>query len=276
MTPPTHAPQRSIGAARSAAALCVLGTALGLGTCSLATESAANDAVALGIASLGLEIFLACVALGLALLSPLSLRARLGLGRGRLSCAALALLVLGTLALSQALDGLIEVLGLHQQSALAEFESTLAGASGWPLALALVGVGLAPGIGEELLCRGLVQRGLEPRLGRLPAILIAALFFGALHLETVHAVFAGILGLYLGVVAVLAGSTRAAILCHSVNNLAAVLYAARFPELTRPGVAGIALGLALAAGCLLAARRAVPETSPPPLPTQKPSADGPI
>ena len=254
----------------------MLGAALGLGTCSLATQSAADGAAALGIASLGLEIFLACVALGLAMLSPLPLHARLGLGRGRLSGGALGLLVLGTLALSQALDGAIQVLGLHEQSALAEFESTLAGASGWPLALALVGVGLAPAIGEELLCRGLVQRGLAPRLGTLPAVVIAALFFGALHLEPVHAVFAGILGLYLGVVAVLAGSTRAAILCHSLNNLAAVLYAARFPELTRPGVAGIAIGLALAAGCLLAARRGVPATPAPQLPTQEPSAGGPV
>lgn len=247
----------------------MLGAALGLGTCSVAAQSPSDDAAVLGIASFGLELFLACLALGLAMLSPLPLRTRMGLRPGRLSAVALALLALGTLALSQALDGVVEVMGLREQSALAEFEKTLAGASGWPLALALLGVGLAPGIGEELLCRGLVQRGLQPRLGTTSAVVIAALFFGVLHLEPVHAVFAGFLGLYLGAVAVLAGSTRAAILCHCVNNLAAVLFAARFPELTRPGVAGVVLGLALAAGCLLAVRRTLPATPAPKLPTQE-------
>ena len=34
---------------------------------------------------------------------------------------------------------------------------------------------------EELLCRGLVQRGLQPLLGPVAAVSIAALLFGALH-----------------------------------------------------------------------------------------------
>lgn len=253
---------------RAGVAVCTLGTALGLGACTVVAPAVADEAAALGVASLGLEVFLACVALGAGLASRRPLRARLGLGPGRLPASALVLLVVGTLALSQTLDGVIELVGLRDRSALVELETALAGASGGALLLALLGVGLAPGIGEELLCRGLVQRGLEPRLGPAPAVVIAALFFGTLHLEPVHAVFATFLGLYLGAVAVLAGSVRAAVLCHAVNNLIAVALAARLPDLIRPGVGSIAIGLGVAGACLVAARRAVPAPSGPPLPPQ--------
>lgn len=267
--PGPAAPVRRGGrSARAGIALCALGAVLGLETCNRASPAAAGDAAALGVASLGLELFLACVAIGGALALRGPMRARLGLGPGRLPARGLALLVVGTLALSQALDGVLELTGLRGRSALAELELALAGASGTGLALALVGVGLAPGVGEELLCRGLLQRGLQTRLGAAPAILIAALVFGALHLEPVHAVFATFLGLWLGAVALLAGSVRAPILCHAVNNLVAVGLAARLPELIRPGVGSIAGGLALAAACLLAARSSAPAPPGPPAPPQ--------
>jgi len=223
----------------------------------------ADGAAELGVASLGLELFLASIAVGVGVASRRPLRARLGLGPGRLPASALVLLVVGTLALSQALDGVIELMGLRDQSALVELEITLAGASGGALLLALLGVGLAPGFGEELLCRGLVQRGLEPRLGSAPAVVIAALFFGSLHLEPIHALFATFLGLYLGSVVVLTGSIRAAVLCHAVNNLVAVAVAARLPDLIRPGVGSVAIGVGVATACLIAVRRALPDPGPP-------------
>lgn len=247
-------------------ALCVVGTLVGLETCSHVPPDA-SEAAALGLASLGLEIFLASVALGLGLLSPMPLRTRLGLGSGRLPGFALVLLVLGTLALSQSLDGLAELSGLRERSALASFDARMAGATGSGLALALLGVGLAPGVAEELLCRGLVQRGLELRLGPAPALVLAAAFFGALHLDPVHALFAGFLGLWLGAVALLASSTRAPILCHAVNNLVAVTVAARLPDLIQPGVIEVLGGLGLAGACLLAAlrsRRGPPDPPSPP------------
>jgi membrane protease YdiL (CAAX protease family) len=250
--------------ARAGIVLCALGAVLGLETCQRATPAAADDAAALGVASLGLELFLACLAIGGALASRRPLRTRLGLGPGRLPTRSLALLVVGTLALSQALDGVLELTGLRERSALADLEVVLAGASGPGLALALLGVGLAPGVCEELLCRGLLQRGLETRLGAAPAVVIAALVFGALHLEPVHAVFATFLGLWLGATALLAGSVRAPILCHAVNNLVAVGLAARLPDLIRPGVGSVAGGLAVAGACLLAARRSAPASAGPP------------
>jgi len=205
--------------------------------------------------SLALESFLAMVAVAGALLSRRPLIARLGLGPSRLQGNRIAVLVLGTLALSFALDGLLEAMRWSDGTPLAEFESRIAGARGADLLLALLAIGIAPGIGEELLCRGLVQRGLEPVIGRVWAVVLGATLFGALHIDPVYALFAGALGLYLGAVALVAGSVRTAILCHITNNLVAVGIGAGWPEIPAPGAAGIGLGVAVAGVCLWGARR---------------------
>ena len=242
---------------RTALALVVgcLAAVAGLGTCALGPEGSESESFELAVASPGFEIFLALTALAGGLLSQRSLAARLGLEPSRVSGACLALLVLGTLGMSHGLDGLLELSGLREQSALLEFDAALAGAGGRAFWLALLGIGLAPGVGEELLCRGLVQKGIEPALGPGRAVVVAALVFGILHGDPIHGVSAAILGLYLGTVVVLAGSVRAAILCHTVNNLVAVTAAARLPEAHVPGLSSTLLGLAVAAGCLWTVRR---------------------
>jgi len=227
----------------------------GVGTCALAPEGSANETSRLALSSLRLEVTLALAALAGGLLSRRSLAARLGLGPSRIPGSCLALLVLGTLAARHGLDGLLDLSGLRERSALGGLEAVLAQADGRALWLALLGIGLAPGIGEELLCRGLVQRGLEPALGPAPAVVVAALFFGALHGDPVHGAAAALLGLYLGTVLVLAGSLQAAILCHTLNNLVAVTTAARLPEAHIPGLARAIAGFAVAAACLWAVRR---------------------
>jgi hypothetical protein len=65
----------------------------------------------------------------------------------------------------------------------------------------------------------------------------------------VHAAAALPLGLYLGAAAHLAGSTRAAILCHAASNLAAVLVGAtnRGPLPLPPALVPAAFGVALLA-----------------------------
>jgi membrane protease YdiL (CAAX protease family) len=180
--------------------------------------------------TLGFEIFLAMLALAFAVRSPLGVTARLGLGPSGLSRGRLALLALGTLALSYSLDGVYRLIESPDSGVLFQFESELAGARGGTLAFALLSFALVPGIAEELLCRGLVQRGLQARYGPISAILLASIFFGALHIDPIHSVFAAILGLYLGAIAYLAGSVRASMGCHIANNTAAVLGAAIIPE----------------------------------------------
>jgi membrane protease YdiL (CAAX protease family) len=229
--------------------LALLGVTLGLATCGLAPQ-AANRAEEVTLAAFGLQVFLALLALAGATLSRAPVWERLGLGPSRLSGGRLALLVLGILGLSLALDGILDLSGLREQSALSEFEAHLRGIRGRTLLLALLGIGLAPGVAEELLCRGLVQRGLEGRLGAPAAIAVSACLFGALHVEAVHGVFAAALGLYLGTAAYLAGSVRAAIACHAANNLAAVVLTAWNPERTPPALVATLVGLSLAVGCL--------------------------
>jgi membrane protease YdiL (CAAX protease family) len=113
-----------------------------------------------------------------------------------------------------------------------------------------LGFALVPGIAEELLCRGLVQRGLQARYGPIPAIALASVFFGALHLDPVHSVFAAILGLYLGATAYLARSVRASMGCHVANNAAAVLGAAIAPNSGPMPTASLIIAAAFSLGVL--------------------------
>ncbi len=223
-------------------ALCLACAAL-----AVSGEAAARSPLSVGdlfADTLGFEIFFALLALGFAARSPLGIKARLGLGRSQLPIGSLALLALGTLALSYALDGIHPFFEPPGSGALYRFESELAGLRGAALALAMLSFALVPGIAEELLCRGLVQRGLSARCGPAPAILLAALFFGALHVDPIHALFAALLGLYLGAVAHLARSVRASIGCHIANNAAAVLGAAVAPGLEAPPGASVVVAAA--------------------------------
>jgi membrane protease YdiL (CAAX protease family) len=222
--------------------IAALAASAGASTCALAPAAASSRAEAMAIHGLGFELFLGLFALAGAALSAAPVSERLGLRAGRLPSGLLALLVLGTIALSHALDAVIDLAELGEHGPLAELEAAMAGIRGRALWLALLGIGLAPGVAEELLCRGLVQRGLVPRLGAPAAVGVAALVFGALHVDPVHAGFAAALGLYLGALCHLAGSVRAAIACHAANNLCAVAISAFAASLRVPPAASIVLG----------------------------------
>lgn len=226
----------------SALLIAALAASAGASTCSLAPEVAANRADALAIRGIGFELFLGLAALAGAALSAAPVGERLGLHAGRLRAPQIALLVLGTVALSHALDAVIDVAGLAERGSLAELDAALGGIRGRTLVLVLLGLALAPGAAEELLCRGLVQRGLAPRLGAVRAVLLSALFFGALHADPVHSAVAALLGIYFGAVCHLAGSVRAPIACHVANNLCAVAFAAVAPAFEPPPAASITLG----------------------------------
>jgi len=204
-----------------------------------------------------LELALGVFAVAAAAFSSRSLGERLGLGPGRLPARHVVFLAAGTLGLSLVLDAVLQASGLREHSVLPQVYEELHGIRGRTLLLALAGLALVPGVCEELLCRGLVQRGLVPRLGPAGGIVAAALVFGALHVEPVHALFATFLGLYLGTVAWLAGSVRAAIFCHAVNNAMAVLTAAwRVDDLGGWLLPVLVGGLAVSAAALYAANAA--------------------
>jgi membrane protease YdiL (CAAX protease family) len=243
-----------IGLAAALAALALFG---GAQLAALSQRIDAHSVEALVLLALGIEVVLGSMACAGALLSPEPFSVRLGLRVGRLRARSLALLILGALALSHGLDALLDLSGLRDESALAGLAETLHGARGDALWLALIGLAIAPGIAEELLCRGFLQRGLQQRLGAPAAIGISALAFGALHLEPIHALFAAVLGLYLGVAAYWADSTRAAIGCHLVNNLVSVGLMVMFGHAQPAPALSVPLSLAVCLGCLWGVRRDV-------------------
>jgi membrane protease YdiL (CAAX protease family) len=215
---------------------------------------------------LSFEIFLGLLAVAGAVLAPEGIGRRLGLLPGRLGAREVSLLMLGTLAASFALDGLLDLSGLKQESALADFERLIAGVHGSELPLAVLAFVLAPGICEELLCRGWIQRGAVRRLGPIRGIALASAVFGTLHLDPVHGLFAAFLGVYLGLVCHVAGSLRPAVACHVVNNLVALLSGALAPDLEAPGLAALLGGGAIAAAALWLVWR---RTGSPPVPADE-------
>lgn len=241
-----------IGLASAAAALALFA---GAQLAALSQRAGPDSVEALALLALGIELVLGLTACAGALLSPAPLAVRLGLRVGKLRARSLALLILGMLALSHGLDGMLDLSDLRDESALAGLAETLHGVRGSALWLALIGLVVAPSIAEELLCRGFLQRGLQRRLGAPAAIGISALAFGALHLDPVHALFAAVLGLYLGVAAYWADSTRASIGCHLVNNLVSVGLMVVFGHAQPAPALSVPLALAVCLGCLWGVRR---------------------
>lgn len=215
------------------------------------------DSDALARSALVFETLLGLGAIAAATFSREPLARRLGVQPGRLPAGVLFALIAGTLGFSFAIDGLIEITGLDAYSHLGDFERSLAGLRGGSLLLAFGVFAVAAGVGEELLCRGWLQRGLQARFGAIAAILVSSLVFGAMHLEPVHAIAAGLLGGYLGCVAWLADSVRASIACHIANNATAVAVAAMdwpLPATTPAAITGAAIA---AVGTLVWAVRRV-------------------
>jgi membrane protease YdiL (CAAX protease family) len=77
-------------------------------------------------------------------------------------------------------------------------------------------------IGEELLFRGLMYRGLESRIGALGAIVLTSIVFGLLHYPGFgwpRVVATGCLGLMFGWLRWRTGSTSVCIVAHAMTNL---------------------------------------------------------
>jgi membrane protease YdiL (CAAX protease family) len=92
----------------------------------------------------------------------------------------------------------------------------IAGALTPPTVIALAAVA---GISEELLFRGVLQAGLVGSIGAPAALAVASLIFGALHaLTSTYAIYATILGVYLGALYVWTGSLLPAIVVHALYD----------------------------------------------------------
>lgn len=223
----------------------------------------------LGIGMLEIALEFATIALAIAWLLPGRASLRLGLAPGRLPWSAVLALVIGTLGLSHAIEGVFAMMRVDEGTVMQGIARSQRAARGGGLWLAVIGSVLAPSIAEELLCRGLIQRTLARWIAPGIAVLVATAIFGWLHHDWTHGSVAALIGLYLGTIAWWADSTRPAILAHGANNLLALLGSAGLVSLRAPVLISAPVGAALAIAALLwAARfrhRGAPRGGPGPL-----------
>jgi CAAX protease family protein len=95
----------------------------------------------------------------------------------------------------------------------------VAGASAGGIVL----LSLMAGFGEEVLFRGVIQAGLADRLPAWLAVGIAALLFGVAHWLTMsYAVFATLIGVYLGILFLVTENLLAPIVTHALYDVVAL------------------------------------------------------
>lgn len=145
-----------------------------------------------------------------------------------------AVLPLGILSdeLYRAAAGLMEQIRMT----LTEWLPFLAGLDGWtdsisliqqqtastayPLLLVIVGLG--PAIGEEVIFRGVIGRGLIARRGVVGGVLLTSVLFAIAHLSPAHAVATLPIAIFLHIAYLATGSIWAPIYVHFLNNALSV------------------------------------------------------
>ncbi|MCF8461939.1 MAG: CPBP family intramembrane metalloprotease [Flavobacteriales bacterium] len=90
------------------------------------------------------------------------------------------------------------------------------------LILNLIMVGLLPAIGEELIFRGIMQRGLQKVVNPHAAIWLAAILFSAIHMQFLGFVPRMLMGVAMGYLFYWSGNLWYPIIAHFANNALAV------------------------------------------------------
>ena len=88
------------------------------------------------------------------------------------------------------------------------------------------------GVGEEMLFRGVIQDAIQQATSSVPtAILMTSLLFGLVHVVTLsYAIFATLVGIYLGWLFVAVGDLTAPIVAHAVYDFIALVYLAKIRQ----------------------------------------------
>jgi membrane protease YdiL (CAAX protease family) len=132
----------------------------------------------------------------------------------------LALLGLaGLIVIVSGLDNLVK----QVVPGLFDYEKMIRLFGDWPWPLGVLIIGLGPGIGEELWCRGFLGRGLVGRHGVLGGVLLTSLLFGLIHLEPRQAIGAMGIGLFLHFSYLASRSLLVPMLLHTANNSLSIL-----------------------------------------------------
>jgi membrane protease YdiL (CAAX protease family) len=172
----------------------------------------------------------------------------------------LVLAVFSAPALALAADGCYRLLGtyLHVPSlsdlGLPGMEQAEQLSTRWPATLAVLLIGVAPALGEELWCRGFLGRGLVGRYGWL-GVVAASFFFGLIHGDPRQGLMALVMGLWLHFSYLMTRSLLIPMVLHFLNNTLSILSARFVTDV--PGLETNALQLPvylwLSCGLLLAA-----------------------
>jgi len=182
-----------------------------------------------------------------------------------------------TLGLSALLGGALWVLsiGLMELQSLAlppppeYFElfravhHALAPANAFDALVSVAVIAIAPGVGEEIVTRGILLPSLVRPLGRPLAVLASAFLFAAMHLDIYRFLFTFAIGIVLGALRLRAESLWPTIVAHVTLNTLTFLIAPLVDDPTQTvytpqpalGVAAFLAGLALTLPLLKALRR---------------------
>jgi len=184
--------------------------------------------------------------------------ASLRLGPTRARPLGLVAAVVGMAGLSVACGATAQLLHVGQGGVMDVVAHALATPTRSQLVLALLAVGVAPGVAEETFFRGLVQTRVRARWGTRPAIVTSAAAFGVFHLDPVQGALAFVAGLFLGWVVERFGGLRPSIAAHAINNAMFVLLAAYGASDDTPSTTAslitLALGLAACGAAVLVIR----------------------
>ena len=137
-------------------------------------------------------------------------------------------------------DRMPELQKFEEQIDAVELLSKVAGEGSFLLLVLVIAV--APAIGEELVFRGVIGRGLTARWGLVGGVLITSVLFGLVHGDPVHIVGVIPLGIMMHVIYLATRSFWAPVLFHFANNtmaaaglkLAAIAGAAEQPQMEPP------------------------------------------
>jgi len=92
-------------------------------------------------------------------------------------------------------------------------------------------IAAAAGMGEEALFRGVIQPVVGTMAGIWIGVVVASVFFGLAHLITpTYAVLAGLIGMYLGALAVFTGGIWAPVVTHAGYDFLALALWVRSPR----------------------------------------------
>ncbi len=139
-----------------------------------------------------------------------------------LSLIALPGFVVAHSSVQLALHELVEWLGGKPEPMDANLRAMM---TPWPLWLAVLVIGVGPGVIEELFCRGFLGRGLVGRHGVVGGVVLTSMLFGVLHLDPLYAVGTMAMGVFLHLTYLYSRSLVVPMLLHFLNNTFAVLAA---------------------------------------------------